>query len=139
MAEIDERFVDYVRGRGAHQLGVAVLLTGDWHSAEDLVQANLVKLYRAWPRLPLDGDPDAYLRRIMVNTHRSWWRARDRQSRHPARCRIIRLSNAWLCESSGTVPPTSKPSITVPEAVAAAAGTPKFSASRTQRTGSRSP
>lgn len=79
MAEIDERFTDYVRDRGEHHLRVAVLLTGDWHAAEDLVQASLVKLYRAWPKLRLDGEPDAYLRRIMVNTHRSWWRARWRR------------------------------------------------------------
>jgi RNA polymerase sigma-70 factor (sigma-E family) len=79
MAEIDERFTDYVRDRGEHHLRVAVLLTGDWHAAEDLVQTSLVKLYRAWPKLRLDGDPDAYLRRIMLNTHRSWWRARWRR------------------------------------------------------------
>ena len=79
MADIDERFAAYVRDRGDHHLRVAVLLTGDWHAAEDLVQASLVKLYRAWPKLRGDGDPDAYLRRIMVNTHRSWWRARWRR------------------------------------------------------------
>jgi RNA polymerase sigma-70 factor (sigma-E family) len=79
MAGIDERFAAYVRGRGEHHLRVAVLLTGDWHAAEDLVQESLVKLYRAWPKLRLDSDPDAYLRRIMVNTHRSWWRARWRR------------------------------------------------------------
>jgi RNA polymerase sigma-70 factor (sigma-E family) len=79
MADIDERFAAYVRDRGEHHLRVAVLLTGDWHTAEDLVQASLVKLYRAWPKLRLDGDPDAYLRRIMVNTQRSWWRARWRR------------------------------------------------------------
>jgi DNA-directed RNA polymerase specialized sigma24 family protein len=62
----------------------AVLLTADWHAAEDLVQASLVKLYRAWPKLQPDGNPDAYLRRIMVNTHRSWWRARWRRET-PAR------------------------------------------------------
>ena len=44
---IDERFTAYVRDRGDHQLRVAVLLTGDWHAAEDLVQASLVKHYRA--------------------------------------------------------------------------------------------
>ena len=71
--------MDYVRRRGDHQLRVAVLLTGDWHAAEDLVQASLVKLYRAWPRLDTGTDPDAYLRRIMVNTQRSWWRARWRR------------------------------------------------------------
>jgi RNA polymerase sigma-70 factor (sigma-E family) len=79
VADIDERFAAYVRDRGEHHLRVAVLLTGDWHAAEDLVQASLVKLYRAWPKLRGDGDPDAYLRRIMVNTHRSWWRARWRR------------------------------------------------------------
>jgi RNA polymerase sigma-70 factor (sigma-E family) len=76
---IDEGFAAYVRERGEHQLRVAVLLTGDWHAAEDLVQASLVKLYRAWPRLDTRADPDAYLRRIMINTHRSWWRARWRR------------------------------------------------------------
>jgi RNA polymerase sigma-70 factor (sigma-E family) len=77
--EVDERFAAYVRARGDHLLRVAVLLTGDWHAAEDLVQASLVKLYRAWPRLDTSADLDAYLRRIMVNTHRSWWRARWRR------------------------------------------------------------
>jgi RNA polymerase sigma-70 factor (sigma-E family) len=82
---VDEGFAAYVRERGDRQLRVAVLLTGDWHAAEDLVQASLVKLYRAWPRLDTeagqDGYPgiDAYLRRIMVNTQRSWWRARWRR------------------------------------------------------------
>ncbi len=79
---IDERFAAYVRERGDHHPRAAVLLTGDWHAAEDLVQASLVKLYRAWPRLGTDpgtAGPDAYLRRIMVNTHRSWWRARWRR------------------------------------------------------------
>src|ERR1700744_4354501 len=76
---IDERFAAYVRAHGPHHRRVAVLLTGDWHAAEDLVQASLAKLYRAWPRLDTASDPDAYLRRIMVNTHRSWWRTRWRR------------------------------------------------------------
>lgn len=76
---MDERFAAYVRKSGDRHLRVAVLLTGDWHAAKDLVQASLVKLYRAWPRLDTGADPDAYLRRIMINTHRSWWRARWRR------------------------------------------------------------
>ena len=46
---IDERFAAYVRARGDHHLRVAVLLTGDWHTAEDLVQASLAKLNRPGP------------------------------------------------------------------------------------------
>ncbi len=77
--DLDERFTAFAREHGERHLRVAVLLTGNWHAAEDLVQASLVKLYRAWPRLDTSTDPDAYLRRIMVNTHRSWWRARWRR------------------------------------------------------------
>ena len=51
MADIDERFAAYVRDRGEHHLRVAVLLTGDWHTAEDLVRASLVKLCRVWPKI----------------------------------------------------------------------------------------
>lgn len=76
---LDDSFTRFVRARGEHHLRVAVLLTGDWHSAEDLVQASLVKLYRAWPRLDTTAGPDAYLHQIMVNTHRSWWRDRWRR------------------------------------------------------------
>jgi DNA-directed RNA polymerase specialized sigma24 family protein len=59
---------------------MAVLLTGDWHTAEDLVQTCLAKLYRVWDRLDTGVDPDSYLRRMLVNTQRSWWRARWRSS-----------------------------------------------------------
>jgi hypothetical protein len=79
MTDIDERFAAYVRDRGEHHLRAALLLSGDWHAAEDLVQASLAKRCRAVPKLRLDGDPDAHLRRIMVNTQRSWWRARWRR------------------------------------------------------------
>ena len=64
---------------GAHHLRIAVLLTGDWHTAEDLTQTCLVKLYQVWHRLDSGTDLDRYLRRILVNTHRSWWRTRWRR------------------------------------------------------------
>lgn len=76
---MDADFVAFVRRRGERHLRTAVLLTGDWHTAEDLTQTALAKLYRVWHRLDTDEDPDAYLRRILVNTHRSWWRARWRR------------------------------------------------------------
>ena len=83
---VEESFTAFVRASGERHLRVAVLLTGDWHAAEDLVQASLVKLYRAWPGVDqVGGDPDAYLRRIMVNTQRSWWRARWRREAPVAR------------------------------------------------------
>jgi RNA polymerase sigma-70 factor (sigma-E family) len=77
--EFDERFTAFVRSRGAHHLRMATLLTGSPDAAEDLMQVSLLKLYRAWARVDESTGPDAYLRQIIVNTSRSWWRARWRQ------------------------------------------------------------
>jgi RNA polymerase sigma-70 factor (sigma-E family) len=78
--DLEESFAEFVRNRGEHHLRVAALLTGSTAEAEDLVQASLMRLYRAWPRLDVaSSSPDAYLRTIIVNTRRSWWRARWRQ------------------------------------------------------------
>ena len=79
-AEDEERFAAFVRERGEYHLRVATLLTGSAAEAEDLLQASLVRLYRAWPRLEVSASPpDAYLRKIVVNTRRSWWQARWRR------------------------------------------------------------
>jgi DNA-directed RNA polymerase specialized sigma24 family protein len=77
--ELDQEFVGFVQRRGRTHLRTAVLLTGDWHTAEDLVQTCLAKLYRIWPRLASAVEPGSYLRRMLVNTQRSWWRARWRR------------------------------------------------------------
>ena len=77
--ELDAEFVAFVELRAGRHLRAAVLLTGDWHAAEDLVQTCLVKLYRVWPRLDSTTDPDAYLRRMLINANLSWWRARWRR------------------------------------------------------------
>ncbi|MEV4136970.1 SigE family RNA polymerase sigma factor [Dactylosporangium sp. NPDC049742] len=57
----------------------AGMTDSDWHTAEDLMQSCLGKLHRVWHRLDTSSEPDAYLRRILINTHRSWWRARRRR------------------------------------------------------------
>ena len=77
----DEEFTAYVAARRAQLRRTAYLLWGDSHRAEDLVQAALVKLYVAWPRLRRDGNVDAFARRVVVNTHidetrRPWRRER---------------------------------------------------------------
>lgn len=56
---------------------LAHLLAPDPHTAADLLQTTLATLYLAWPRLQRRGvgeGVDAYARRTLVNTHRSWWR-----------------------------------------------------------------
>ena len=45
----------------------AYLLTGDWHTADDVVQDTLVSLYARWPRLVGRGNPDAYATKVLVS------------------------------------------------------------------------
>jgi len=67
-------FDEFVATRSTRLLRTAYLLTHDRALAEDLVQTSLAKAWFAWGRV--DGQPDAYVRRIMVNTYSSWWRRR---------------------------------------------------------------
>ncbi|HET8616070.1 MAG TPA: SigE family RNA polymerase sigma factor [Actinomycetales bacterium] len=67
-------FEEYVLARGSSLHRTAFLLTHDHALAEDLVQTALARSWRAWSRI--QGDPDAYVRRVMVNTFASWWRRR---------------------------------------------------------------
>jgi RNA polymerase sigma-70 factor, sigma-E family len=77
--EPEESFRDYVSARVGTLSRAAYLLTGDRHSAEDLVQLTLVQAARHWERLVAQGDPDAYVRRVMYTQHVSMWRRRWRQ------------------------------------------------------------
>lgn len=69
-----EGFDEFVVGRSARLLRIAYLLTHDWTLAEDLLQTALVRAWSAWQRV--DGDPERYVRKILVNTYSSWWRRR---------------------------------------------------------------
>lgn len=72
-------FEEYVAARGAALVRFAILLTGDDHRAEDLVQDALARAYLRWDRISRTDRPDQYLRRMLVNASRSWWRRRSNQ------------------------------------------------------------
>lgn len=67
-------FDDFVAARSGRLLRTAYLLTHDHALAEDLLQTALTKAWFAWGRI--EGDPEPYVRRILVNTYSSWWRRR---------------------------------------------------------------
>lgn len=78
----DAAYVEYVAARQAHLRRIAYAVCGDWHRADDVLQTALIKLYLAWPRLRVDVEPDAYVRRIIVRAHiderrRPWRRERS--------------------------------------------------------------
>lgn len=64
---MDPDFGEFAAARSASLFRTALLLTGDRHAADDLVQTALEKAYRKWGRVRRAGSPDAYVRRILVN------------------------------------------------------------------------
>jgi RNA polymerase sigma-70 factor (sigma-E family) len=70
----DASFREFVQRRGPALSRVAYLLTGDHQLAEDLLQTALTRSVPRWSRLVAAGDPEAYVRRIMVNERTTWWR-----------------------------------------------------------------
>lgn len=73
---LEEEFREFVAARSAALLRTAYLLSGDWATAEDLLQTALTKTYLAWKRLGGIEAVEPYARRVMVNTSTSWWRRR---------------------------------------------------------------
>jgi RNA polymerase sigma-70 factor (sigma-E family) len=67
-------FDDWVAARGPALLRLAHLLTGGSGEAEDVVQDALSRALPRWDRISRLDDPDAYVRRMVVNAHTSWWR-----------------------------------------------------------------
>jgi RNA polymerase sigma-70 factor (sigma-E family) len=63
----DEEYLEFVGSRAAPLHRTAYLLCGDWHLADDLVQDTLVKTFRHWRRVQRADNPNAYVRRILVN------------------------------------------------------------------------
>lgn len=102
----DREFSDYVSARHGDLYRLALLLCGDPHRADDIVQNALAKLYTAWPRAQQAGSLDAYVRRMVVNSladeYRRPWR-RESPSDHedlerpdqPAPLRPEELDELW--------------------------------------------
>ncbi|MER5468591.1 SigE family RNA polymerase sigma factor [Streptomyces sp. NPDC002935] len=65
----DEEFQSFVIGRWPRLMRTAFLLTGEQHAAEDLVQTTLEQVYVAWRRVGAADEPEAYVRRVMINAH----------------------------------------------------------------------
>jgi RNA polymerase sigma-70 factor (sigma-E family) len=66
------QFEEFVSARSTALLRTAYLLTHDHALAEDLLQTALTKAWFAWRRI--EDSPEAYVRRILVNTYATWWR-----------------------------------------------------------------
>jgi RNA polymerase sigma-70 factor (sigma-E family) len=67
-----DSFEGFVAARSHALLRTAYLLTSDAHLAEDLLQTALARAWSSWGRIRT--SPEAYVRKILVNTYSTWWR-----------------------------------------------------------------
>jgi RNA polymerase sigma-70 factor (sigma-E family) len=68
-------FDEYVTARLPALLRYAVMLTGNQHMAEDVVQDTMVRAHARWERIQRTDAPDAYVRRMLTNTYLGWRRS----------------------------------------------------------------
>ncbi|WP_188037316.1 RNA polymerase sigma factor [Actinotalea sp. JY-7885] len=71
---VGRRLDDIVRAHLPGLLRYATVLTGDGHTAADIVQEVLLRAHVRWGRIALLDRPDLYLRRMVTNEHLSWRR-----------------------------------------------------------------
>ncbi len=83
----DDEFAAYVAASIPSLRRLALLLSRDWHSADDLVQATLAKLCLHWARASAADSTDAYVRAILVRefvrARRAAWSRRVSITDHP--------------------------------------------------------
>src|SRR5215472_6935573 len=83
-----------MRGRWAATVRLAYGLTGDTGHAEDVAQDAFARAYASWGRVSRAGDPQAYVRRIVINEYRRRFRKQRVAEELPG-----------VLPDAGTVPP----------------------------------
>jgi RNA polymerase sigma-70 factor (sigma-E family) len=77
-------FESFVQAHGTALTRFAYLLVRDHHLAQDLTQEALAQLHRHWARVSDFDQPEAYVRKIMLNQLLSWRRRRSWSERTTA-------------------------------------------------------
>ena len=72
----EAEFEEFAARDGRRLLGFALLLTGDRHDAEDLVQTALLRAASRWASAR--RQPEGYTRTVLVNLARDRWRVSRR-------------------------------------------------------------
>src|SRR5256714_6923454 len=73
-AQLDAEFREFMHGRWPAMVRLAYALTGDQGHAEDVAQAAFARAYASWPKVRRTGNPEGYVRRIVINENRNRFR-----------------------------------------------------------------
>lgn len=67
-------YEEFVNTRLGALARYAVMLTGDQHTAQDLVQETMVRVQLNWRRVARAEAPERYVKRMMINQYIDWRR-----------------------------------------------------------------
>jgi RNA polymerase sigma-70 factor (sigma-E family) len=76
VADADAEYREFATARAGQLFRLALLMCGDWHEAQDLVQTTLASMFVAWNRVRRRQSMDTYARRVLVNAFLSQRRLR---------------------------------------------------------------
>ena len=91
-----EEFVEFVEAVYPQLRRTAFLLCGDWHTAEDLAQTALEKVFVSWHKIRQRDAVHAYTHRTLVNSYLA----------HKRLKRTAELVTGWLPERAIEAPAT---------------------------------
>jgi RNA polymerase sigma-70 factor (sigma-E family) len=93
-------FEEFVQARWPHLFRMAFLLTGrDRAEAEDLLQMTLERAYRHWTRISRSGQPERYVRRVLINASNDRWRRLRRRPERPLRAEADHAAGDQMSET----------------------------------------
>jgi RNA polymerase sigma-70 factor (sigma-E family) len=96
-----EEFIEFATGASPRLRRTAFLLCGNWHTAEDLAQATLTKMFVSWRRISRHDAVYAYANRTLVNTYLA-----DRR-----RMRAREWLTGWLPEAAASASAEPQPEL----------------------------
>lgn len=66
--EWETAYCEYFAARQRSFMRIAYTIVGNWSAAEDATQSAFTQLYVHWPKVTKADSPDAYARRVLINT-----------------------------------------------------------------------
>jgi RNA polymerase sigma-70 factor (sigma-E family) len=91
----EDEFVQFAEAVAPRLRRTAFLLCGDWHTAEDLAQTTLVKVFAAWRRISRRDAVNAYAMRTLLNTY-----LEDARKKRPREVLTGRLPESYVADPS---------------------------------------